>query len=617
VGSSATVRPGIAFEEVTGAVGMARVSLSYGAAWGDLDRDGWPDLFVGHHGDQTSLYWNDGDGRFSDVGDVLIPDGTGMDWHGTSWADFDNDGDQDVIVIAGAADEAVPSANRLFVNDGAVFVERGAVLGIDYKLGRGRNPLWWDWNGDGRLDLVVTNTSRSDGFAPSTVFEQTDTGFIDVNALPIEESTRDIHFAQLGDLSGDGVPELMTGGGWPVSYRILDTATAPFTDVTDLLGLGTVRQTADAAIADFTGDQLPDLFLLRRSASKVSNVVQSSSDTLKVHLRSTGSETGFDFATLGFVTFDTSGWLIQRSEIFIGATGWNPSTSTFILSEQSRNTHGLAPHLAGTDSGLYIGYDPVSERWSVRTSNRQLFEAIIRSSTGITQVSRLGPSPQPNTAEDRFYMQMPGRLTNVTAGSGLETPTECSSIAAGDFDNDMDVDLYMVCSGPVVNKPNLLFENEGDGTFLAVPNAGGAAGSSDGRGDSVAMADYDRDGFLDLFVTNGAGAPPLGEGPHQLFRNLGNGNHWIEIDLEGVTSNRNGIGARVTATAGGLRQLREQAGGMHSRSQNHMRLHFGLGDNTYVDELVVEWPSGIVQEIGPVLADQVLHITEPELASAP
>ena len=62
------------------------------------------------------------------------------------------------------------------------------------------------------------------------------------------------------------------------------------------------------------------------------------------------------------------------------------------------------------------------------------------------------------------------------------------------------------------------------------------------------MADYDRDGYLDLFVTNGRGAYPFNEGPDQLFRNIGSGNNWLQIDLKGTISNRDGIGARLFAT---------------------------------------------------------------------
>ncbi|MGB5261162.1 MAG: ASPIC/UnbV domain-containing protein, partial [Gammaproteobacteria bacterium] len=124
-------------------------------------------------------------------------------------------------------------------------------------------------------------------------------------------------------------------------------------------------------------------------------------------------------------------------------------------------------------------------------------------------------------------------------------------------------------------------------------------------------ADYDRDGFIDLFVTNGRGSAPFHNGPSQIMHNLGNGNHWLEIDLEGIRSNRDAIGAEVLATANGMTQMRYQGGGMHRFSQNHSRIHFGLAGNTTVDTVTVNWPSGITQTINNLPADEIVHILEP------
>ena len=179
-----------------------------------------------------------------------------------------------------------------------------------------------------------------------------------------------------------------------------------------------------------------------------------------------------------------------------------------------------------------------------------------------------------------------------------------------DLDNDLDMDIYMACTSLVRNVPNLLFENLGGALFQVVAAAGGAEGTLEGRADSVVAADYDRDGYVDLFVTNGDGGNPFNDGPNQLFRNLGGANHWIEIDLVGTQSNRDGVGARIEVEAGGLIQVREQNGGIHRWAQNHQRLHVGLGSNPVADRIVVHWPSGIEQTLIAVPADQVLTVVE-------
>jgi hypothetical protein len=187
---------------------------------------------------------------------------------------------------------------------------------------------------------------------------------------------------------------------------------------------------------------------------------------------------------------------------------------------------------------------------------------------------------------------------------------------AGDFDNDMDLDLFFACRDGAGNRANLAFENLGNGTFLrvAVTGAEGFTGpavtAAAGTSESVAMADYNEDGFLDLVVTNGLNLQPLRYGGDtQLFRNTGNANSWLEFDLVGVASNRDAIGAKILVSSGGVTQYREQNGGYHRWSQNYSRIHVGLGVNDHAD-ISVQWPSGAVDTFTNVAANAIYIITE-------
>jgi hypothetical protein len=193
-------------------------------------------------------------------------------------------------------------------------------------------------------------------------------------------------------------------------------------------------------------------------------------------------------------------------------------------------------------------------------------------------------------------------------------------VVAGDFDNDMDVDLYLSSVSSTVNLSNVYYENRGDGTFILKENSGGIPGFSGevflseyNSGEKMAVADYDNNGFLDIFLT--CGFFPTASNNHLLsspilYRNLGNENNWIEIELQGTLSNRDAVGARVVVTAGGKNQLREQSGGMHSFAQNSQRLHFGLGKNQLVEEVTVCWPNGSVQKEKNIKANQIYRISE-------
>jgi len=180
----------------------------------------------------------------------------------------------------------------------------------------------------------------------------------------------------------------------------------------------------------------------------------------------------------------------------------------------------------------------------------------------------------------------------------------------------MDLDIYMSCRGGVENIANRVYKNDGNGVFGRISNFGGEGaigaglGSNAGTAENVVTLDYDNDGFMDVFVTNGLNDMPLRVGgPHQLLRNVGNSNNWVQIKLVGRSSGAPAIGARVRATSGGKTQIREQNGGFHRWSQNDQRIHFGLAGNNTVD-LLVEWPNGQSQSFNNVQANRFYRVVE-------
>ncbi|HEY8671085.1 MAG TPA: CRTAC1 family protein, partial [Terriglobales bacterium] len=166
-------------------------------------------------------------------------------------------------------------------------------------------------------------------------------------------------------------------------------------------------------------------------------------------------------------------------------------------------------------------------------------------------------------------------------------------------------------SDPEGKGANYLFRSNRNGTFTDVASSAGVQDLVVNRGRGCAWGDYDNDGFLDLFVTNGESNTQYELGPQVLYHNKGNGNKWLKIKLVGTTSNRQGLGVKITAQIGRRTQYREANGASgHFLSQGAGPVHFGLGKATVVDQLTVKWPSGVSQVLTGVSANQEITVTE-------
>ena len=208
-----------------------------------------------------------------------------------------------------------------------------------------------------------------------------------------------------------------------------------------------------------------------------------------------------------------------------------------------------------------------------------------------------------------------GTFTKILTGDIVNEVGNFYGCAWGDYDNDGFLDLF-VSNGGSSAPNNRLYRNNGDGTFTKITR--GSLVNDGGISTGCEWADYDRDGFLDLFVANGG---QLALGRNFLYRNSGNSNRWINVRCVGDASNRSAIGAKVRlrATIGGLTrwQLREISGGSGATSQPALEAAFGLGNATSIELIRIEWPSGVTQELRDVPVNQFLTVREPTVISPP
>jgi hypothetical protein len=199
-----------------------------------------------------------------------------------------------------------------------------------------------------------------------------------------------------------------------------------------------------------------------------------------------------------------------------------------------------------------------------------------------------------------------GHFTNATAGSGLENTTGFFLQAKmEDMDNDGFLDI-------LTGSAQHFFLGKGDGTFTEVANAFPAAKSIL----SFAFGDLNGDGFQDVYAGYGDGYVDGDPGfPDRLWLNTPNGNHFLNVKLEGTVSNRDAVGARVTITGPWGTMIREVHAGESYGITNSFVCHFGLGANTEVTSMLIHWPSGQEDTYSNIAANQTLTYVEGGCAS--
>src|SRR2546425_115996 len=533
-----------------------------GVAVGDIDNDGLPDLFFTGNMVSSRLYLNKGNMRFED-----ITERAGVKTNrwatGATMVDINNDGYLDIYVSVSGSERSkgADRANLLFINNGDhTFTEAAAQYGIA-DTGFTTHAVFFDYNGDGYLDLFLLNNSPQD-FAR---------GAADTHPLGVRTES-------------------------PASYNTLyrNNGDGTFTDVSREAGI--LRQIGyglGVVVADVNGDGWPDLYISNDVAPNdvlyINNGDGTFTDKAGVWLKHTS------FAGMGvdIADFNNDGWPdIVQMDMMPAALQGRKRMSGYL-------TYGGRMDLRRR--GFRDDYDVNSLQLSNGvTQNGDIIFSEIAGLAGVAYTDwSLGPLFADFDNEgykDIFvtngYPKAANDLDYQTAAFGARR--------AGDHQRALrllkDLRSYRLS--------NYVFRNNGDLTFTDKTRAWGM--EQPGFSYGAAYADLDNDGRLDIVVNNI-------NAPASIYENIqpkDDAHHYLQIALAGESPNRRGIGAKLILTAGGQKQYL-----YHSPYRGYMSTmetgeHFGLGHARRVDSLAVIWPDGRSQVLTDLDVDRMVTVEQ-------
>ncbi len=495
----------------------------------------------------------------------------------------------------------------------------------------GPGVAFLDFDNDGWMDIFMVNSGKSDFYTPSTPLKNAlyknnrDGTFTDVtDKAGVAGGDQFGMGCAVGDYDNDGYPDiLVTAYGRCTLYK--NNGNGTFSDVTAKAGVATPGWTTSAVWFDYDNDGRLDLFLCSFVEYSATSKVYCGDNKLGKRFycipRVFKGTPNFLYRNNGDGTFTdvTAGSDIQRS---IGKGLGVVATDI--------NNDGLMDLFVANDTVQnFLFVNRGKGKWDeIGLAAEVGFSAngTPRSGMGVDAADFDGDGKQDlfvaNVDQEMFSLYRNNGnefFSDVAATNGVAQATRLLSgwgLKFFDYDNDGLVDLFLANGHPddmIENysqqvrykEPLLLFHH--DGTKLADVSA--KAGpvfqrSFPARG--LAIGDYNNDGRIDVLIGNNGGAPLL------LKNNTGENNHWIGVLLQGTSCNRDGIGATITWSAGGVIRRRYKVNGGSYLSSHDMREVLGIATASKVDWIEVKWPapSGRVERLTDLPIDRYVTIVE-------
>jgi enediyne biosynthesis protein E4 len=526
-----------------------------------------------------------------------------------------------------------------------VFVDDAVPAGLLFTFNNGVSPFrhmpettaggvgLFDYDDDGWLDVYLTQAGP---FPPDLTSPLTegDRLFRNKGNGTFEDATESSglaafargysHGVTIGDVDNDGRPDLFVTR-WHRYALYRNKGDGTFEDVTAQYGLGGDRDwPTSAAFADLDGDGDLDLYVChylfwdlehphfcKDKKDNYSYCPPQNSPSLPDRLfRNDGRRFTDVTAEAGIVDPDGRGLGVVAADL-----DGDGRLDLFVANDQSAN------FMFRNKGGLR--FEEIAGPSGVASNGNGLYQASMGIACGDIDGDGL-----PDLAKTNFYGESStlyrnrgaGVFTDATMASGIADPSRYLlgfGAAFLDANNDGSLDLA-TANGHVGDfrpevpwqMPAQLLIGTGKGNLVDVSDKSGPPWRVHRLGRGLAVGDLDNDGRVDLVIVSQ-------NSPLAYFHNQSAGGHSLTLRLEGTASNRDAVGARVSVTAGGRHLTAWRIGGGSFQSASDPRIHIGLGDAARADQIEVTWPSGRVDQFGPLAADAGYRLREGAGAAEP
>ena len=500
------------------------------------------------------------------------------------------------------------------------FVDIAPHLGLDKKTMAG-GSIVDDFNNDGYPDIVLSSWGLDEKM---NFFKNNGNGsFSDISlSSGLAQFTGGLNIVQT-DYNNDGFKDIFVlRGAWKKEYGnepnslLRNNGDGTFTDVTKKSGLLSFHPTQTASWADFNNDGWLDVFIGNETTT------DTAKHPCELYINNkNGSFTNVagqsNAAIISFVKgvtsgdYNNDGW----TDIFISTLNGKK-----ILLRNEGKTGKLYFKDVSEEAGLSKNQNQTFPTWFWDYDNDGWLDILVceyqftNSLAWYAAAEALGSTKDISGRVFLFENKRDGTFEEVTEKVGLNKVAFAMGSNFGDIDNDGYPDIFLGTGNPQYESlvPNKMFQNIGGKNFLDVTSAARVGSLQKGHG--VSFADLDDDGDEDIFIKMG-GAFTGDAYQNSLFLNPGqNKNHWIGILLEGVKTNRAGIGARIKVSFkenGVERSVFHDVNTGGSFGANPLEQHIGIGSASIIERIEITWPVGnYVQVFKNIRPDKHLKIKE-------